>query len=116
MWKFGAVASLAVFFTAVFPQQSQAQAQAQAPRVSILGCVSQGVEGGCLIITDNASGKVYQINAAQPKPDPAKHLVVRLSGTIVNKISFCQQGQILEEIKWSYTRMRCKVPKYGAGK
>lgn len=113
MWKFGAVASLAVFITAAVPQQSQAQG---GPRVAVLGCVSPGVEAGCLIITDNVSGKTYQISSAVPKPDPAKHLVVRLSGTIVNKISFCQQGPILEEIKWSYTKMRCRAPKYGAGK
>jgi hypothetical protein len=112
MWKFGAVASLALFVTAAVTQQSQAQGS----RVSVLGCVSRGVEAGCLIMTDNVSGKVYQINAAEPKPDPAKRLAVRLSGTIVNKISFCQQGPILEEIKWSYTKMRCRAPKDGAGK
>jgi hypothetical protein len=112
MWKFGPIASLALFITAAVPQQSQAQGS----RVSVLGCVSRGVEAGCLIITDNVSGKAYQINAAEPKPDPAKRLVVRLSGTIVNKISFCQQGPILEEIKWSYTKMRCRAPKDGAGK
>ena len=110
--KFAAVAGLAFLMTAAVPQQSQAQGT----RVAVLGCVSQGVEGGCLIITDNVSGKVYQINAAQPKPDPAKRLVVRLSGTIVNKISFCQQGAILEDIKWSYTKMRCGRPGYGAKK
>jgi hypothetical protein len=112
MWKFGTVASLALLMTSAVTQQSQAQGA----RVAILGCVSQGVEGGCLIITDNVSGKVYQINSAQPKPDPAKRLVVRLSGTIVNKISFCQQGPILEEIKWTYTKMRCGRPGYGGAK
>jgi hypothetical protein len=112
MWKFGALASLAFLMTAAVTHQSQAQAT----RVSILGCVSRGVEGGCLIITDNVSGKTYQINSAEPKPDPAQRLVVRLSGTIVNKIDFCQQGPILEEIKWTYTKMRCGRPKYGAKK
>jgi hypothetical protein len=112
MWKFGALASLALFITVAVPQQSQAQG----PRVSILGCVSPGVEAGCLIITDNVSGKTYQISSAVPKPDPAKRLVVRLSGMVVNKITFCQQGPVLEEIKWSYTKMRCRAPKYGASK
>jgi hypothetical protein len=103
MWKFGALASLALLMTSTVAQQSQAEGA----RVTILGCVSPGVEGGCLIITDNVSGKIYQIKAAVPKPDPAKRLVVRLSGTVVNKIDFCQQGQILEDIKWNYTKMRC---------
>ena len=47
MWKFGALASLALLMTSSVAQQAQAQA-----RVEILGCVSRGVENGCLIITD----------------------------------------------------------------
>src|SRR3954447_21264841 len=100
MQKFAAVATLALLMSPALAQPSQAQA----PRVSILGCVSGGVESGCSIITDNVSGKTYQINAANPKPDPARHLMVRLSGMIAQKIDFCQQGPVLEDIKWSYTR------------
>jgi hypothetical protein len=112
MWKFGALASLTLLMTSAATQQSQAQGA----RVSILGCVSQGVERGCLIITDNVSGKTYQINAANPKPDPAQGLVVSLSGTIVNKADICQQGPILEKIKWTYTKKKCERPKDGAKK
>jgi hypothetical protein len=112
MWKFGAIASLALL---VIPAVAQ-QAQAQGARVDMLGCVSRGVEGGCLIITDRASKKTYQINSAMPAPDPAQRLVVRLSGTTVGGFDFCQQGPILGDIKWNYTKMRCERPKYGTKK
>jgi hypothetical protein len=103
MWKALLVAGSVLTMTSVIAQPSQAQGA----QVMIQGCVKQGVEGGCLIITDRASGKTYQINAAIPKPDPARGLVIRLRGTVVNKIDFCQQGPILEDIKWNYTKMRC---------
>ena len=112
MWKFAALASLALLMTPAVAQQ----AQAQGARVDILGCVSRGVENGCLIITDRASRKTYQINSAMPAPDPAQRLVVHLTGTIVGGIDFCQQGPILGDIKWNYTKMRCERPKGGAKK
>lgn len=80
---------------------------AAAQTVSILGCVSRGVEVGCLVITDRKTGKTYQINGAQPQPDPAKNLVVRLEGKIAHLLDFCQQGAILQDITWSYTRTSC---------
>jgi hypothetical protein len=112
MWKFGALASLALLMTPTVAEQ----AQAQGASVKILGCVSRGVESGCLIITDKVSRKTYQINSAMPAPDPARRLVVRLNGTIVGGIDFCQQGPILGDIKWTYTKMRCERPKDGAKK
>jgi hypothetical protein len=85
-----------------------APAAAAGQRVSILGCVNQGVEHGCLVITDRKTGKTYQINAAEPKPDPAQQLVVALQAQInEGAVDFCQQGPILTAIKWSYTKTRC---------
>jgi hypothetical protein len=79
--------------------------------VNVLGCVSRGVEFGCLIIKDRRTGKTYQINAANPPPDPAKNLVVSLKGQIFEGVDFCQQGPILKEITWNYTRMACRLGK-----
>jgi|SRR5580704_2078759 hypothetical protein len=87
-------------------------ADAQQPppgkKVSILGCVSKGVEL-CLIIKDIRNGKTYQINAANPPPPQGP--VVHLTGTIVTVIDFCQQGPVLNNIKWNATPLRCRVPK-----
>lgn len=87
-------------------------ADAQQPlpdkNVDILGCVSKGVEL-CLIITDTRSGKTYQINAANPPPPQGP--VVHLTGTIATMVDFCQQGPILNNIKWNSTPLRCRLPK-----
>ncbi len=76
--------------------------------VNILGCVSHGVENGCLVIKDRETGKTYQIDAANPKPDPGQSLVVELKGEISEgAVDFCQQGPILTAIQWTYRKMRC---------
>jgi hypothetical protein len=98
----GTVLLLLIVFVAV-----GRQAQAQGAQVAILGCVSTGLQPSCLIITDKASGKSYQLNAAKPKPDPARHLVVRLTGTVTDKVDLCMQGPVLEKISWTYMRMKC---------
>jgi hypothetical protein len=36
---------------------------------------------------------------ADPQPDPAKKLVVHLTGTIASYITFCWSGPILDNIK-----------------
>jgi hypothetical protein len=89
---------------------NSADAQQPPPgkKVSILGCVSKGVEL-CLIIKDIRNGKTYQINAANPPPPQGP--VVHLTGTIVTVIDFCQQGAVLNNIKWNATPLRCRVPK-----
>jgi len=90
-----------------------ASAQAQQPpqSVDVVGCVSRGVELNCLIIKDSKSGKTYQINAASPRPDPARNLVVHLKGQIAGAVDFCQQGPVLTAITWSYTERQCPAAK-----
>ena len=75
--------------------------------VSVLGCVSRGVESGCLVIKDRQTGRTYQINAANPRPDPGQNLVVQLQGKVTPGFDSCMQGPILTGITWSYTKMRC---------
>jgi hypothetical protein len=81
---------------------------AAAQTVHIVGCVSPGVESGCLMIKDKVTGTTYQINSANPKPDPAQHLAVVLKGQVVEGFDFCMQGPILKEITWNYTKMLCQ--------
>jgi hypothetical protein len=91
-----------------------ADAQQQPPvgtKVDIYGCVGRSLDNLCPIITDRKTGAVYTISSATPQPDPAKHLVVHLKGTVVSLITFCWSGPILGDITWRYTRMRCPRPK-----
>jgi hypothetical protein len=87
----------------------QAQAQTRGELVGVLGCVHPGLIPGCSFIRDNATSQPYQINAASPRPDPARRLVIRLRGTVSSRVDMCMEGPILENIRWSYTRMRCPV-------
>jgi hypothetical protein len=87
---------------------ADAQQPPPAKNVNILGCVSKGVEL-CLIIGDIKSGKTYQINAANPPPPQGS--VVHLTGTIATVVDFCQQGPVLNNIKWNATPLHCPPPK-----
>jgi hypothetical protein len=88
-----------------------APSPAAAQTVNVLGCVEPGVEIGCLIITDLKTNKNYNVGSANPRPDPARNLVIRLKGQISGGVSFCQQGTILNEITWSYTKRSCEPAK-----
>jgi hypothetical protein len=95
-------AGVCLFFVGTLNAQAQT-----AEQIAIVGCVVTGTERGCLIIKDNASNKTYQINAANPKPNPRQGLAVLLHGVVTNKMDTCQQGPVLENITWTYTKMRC---------
>lgn len=105
MRHWGAVLPLLLLGTA------GAATQAAAQPVHVLGCIKPGVEIGCLIITDKKTGKSYEIGSAVPRPDPGQNLVVDLEGEVFHGMSYCQQGTILKNITWNYTRMLCKAGK-----
>ena len=93
---------------------SAADAQQWPPvgtKVDIYGCVGRSLDNLCPIITDRKTGQVYTITTANPQPDPAKKLVVHLTGTIASYITFCWSGPFLGNITWHYTRLRCPRPK-----
>lgn len=74
-------------------------------RVNLIGCPIAGVEMGCMILqgSDNVA---YDISGARPKPRIG-YRAVELSGIKVKKLGICQQGVILEDIQWSYTKEKC---------
>ncbi len=114
--RFGAVAAIALIASSANAQQ---QPQAIGEQVLMLGCVAAGIERGCLVIKDRASGKTYQISAARPRPNPTQRLVVVLTGNVTDKADTCQQGPVLENITWAYTKMVCDAsesPPGGGGK
>ncbi len=82
------------------------QTAKQAETVTVLGCVSPGVEANCLVIKDGKSGKTYDITSAKPRPGPSQ-MAVQLRGTVSSGASICMQGVILENITWTSTNTRC---------
>ncbi len=85
-----------------------AQAQGFGTRIVVDGCVTKGVEPGCLIVHDRGSTFTYNVSAAKPKPDPAHHFAVHVTGVVSDRVSFCMQGPVLEKITWAYTKTKCE--------
>jgi hypothetical protein len=95
-WRSGVTACL-LSATAVTGLAAQEQ-------VTVTGCPVSGIEMGCLVLKRNTV--TYDISAAKPKPRVG-YLAVQLRGTKSNKLGICQQGMILEDIQWSYTKEKC---------
>jgi hypothetical protein len=68
------------------------------------GCPYRSVEG-CILI-HGPNGQTYNISAANPQPRIG-YLGILGAGEVTNRLSFCP-GRVLENIKYHYTRLRCK--------
>ena len=75
-------------------------------KVTVTGCPLPGVEANCLVIR-GPDNMTYNISAAKPRPAVGQR-AIRLTGTKTKKVSYCQQGIVLNNISWSYTEQNCK--------
>jgi hypothetical protein len=80
-------------------------ATAVGQRVTFSGCVFMGSPDTCLMIK-SPDGTLYNVNAITPRPR-ALDRVIRVRGTVTDKASVCNQGIVLDRIRWSRTRQRC---------
>jgi hypothetical protein len=85
-----------------------ASAQGSAQRVEFQGCPVAGVEHGCMVVKSGAA--TYNISSARP-PVEIKGLAIKGSGVKSGGMSYCQQGEILTDIKYEYTKTPCPAPK-----
>jgi len=74
-------------------------------RVTFSGCAFAGTPATCLMIK-SPDGTVYNINALNPRPR-ALDRVIRVRGSVTDKVSMCNQGIVLDRIRWSRTRQHC---------
>ena len=74
-------------------------------RVTIAGCPYAGVTANCLMIKA-ANGPAYNITAIQPRPRSSGR-VIRVRGTVTDKMSICGEGVVLDRIRWTRTRQLC---------
>jgi hypothetical protein len=74
-------------------------------RVSLTACPHAGVTPPCLTISD-LDGTPYNITGATPKP-PLNGRMIRLRATLTDKLSACQQGIVLDHIRWTPVRQKC---------
>lgn len=65
--------------------------------VTVEGCARPGVEAGCIMMR-SADGALYNISAAQPKPEFGVR--GRVTGTVSTGFSYCMQGILLSPATW----------------
>lgn len=70
---------------------------ALAEEISVSGCAASGVEANCLILKAE-DGKTYDITAAQPAPEPGTY--GKVTGTLSDRMSICQQGPVVDPAQW----------------
>lgn len=77
----------------------------RAERITVTACPYPGVTSSCLMIKA-AGGTVYNISAVSPRPRDSGRMI-RLRGSITDKLSACGQGIVLDRIRWTRMRQRC---------
>ena len=70
------------------------------------GCVTAGVEAGCLMVTDKKTQTVYNVyfRGAKPRVGTA----IRFTGTAHEGPTTCMQGQAVNVSSWIQLKMKCR--------
>lgn len=79
---------------------------AQGLPVRALGCPIPGVQPGCLSLRAT-DGAVFDISAAQARPQPAGPFALEVSGRAGAAVGGCRAGTVLEEVQVRATNLRC---------
>jgi len=85
--------------------QTAAAAPSTGQRVATTGCAFAGVTATCLMIK-GSDGTIYDITGISPRPRRLDR-AIRVRGTVTDKASMCNQGIVLDRIRWSRTRQQC---------
>ncbi len=84
-------------------------AAGRAEEVTASGCAQPGIEAGCIELMAK-DGRLYNITAAVPKPQPG--VAGTVSGTVSEGMSSCMRGITLSPAKWSpEPGAACPAPK-----
>ena len=70
------------------------------------GCVTAGVEPGCLMVTDKKTQTVYNVYFRGRKPRPGT--AIRFTGAAHDGPTTCMQGQAVNVTTWISLKMKCK--------
>ena len=97
-------AGFAILCTALWSSGALAETKRQ-ERISVTGCPYAGVTATCLMIK-GPTGTVYNISAIAPRPRPSGRMI-RVRGSVTDKMSACGEGVVLDRIRWTRTRQQC---------
>jgi hypothetical protein len=78
-----------------------------AKNLSGYGCVTAGVEAGCLMLTDTKTQTVYNLYCRGKKPKVGT--AIRFSGTPHDGMTMCMQGTAVNVTSWFQLKMKCKA-------
>jgi hypothetical protein len=95
----------AVLLAAVLISAAAQAAPQVGERVALTACPHAGITAPCPTI-NGADGAVYNIAGATAKP-PLNGRMIRLRGTVSDKLSTCLQGTVLDRIRWTPVRQKC---------
>ena len=69
------------------------------------GCISKGVEGGCLIVKDVNQKTVYNVFFKGEKP--GIDTAISFEGQMHSGMTMCMQGTAVDVIQWKQIKLRC---------
>jgi hypothetical protein len=90
------------FLASILPAQDKKK---EVRQVKAIGCVRQGVEGGCLLLKTLDGETTYNI-FADPKPEVG--IVINIEGTDFRGVTACMEGIPITVTKWEATGETCK--------
>ncbi len=73
------------------------------------GCVKPGVEGGCLVLQDFKTKKVYNLLFSPSGKRPNVEMVISFEGTLHEGPTICMQGTPVDVAKWTQLKMKCPI-------
>jgi hypothetical protein len=80
--------------------------------VSFRGCpriVDVEKPRGCLVVKSGT--ETYDIDSAQPRPDPGKLIIEGTGIYNPETVGICMTGKILRNVKWHNTTAKCPIGK-----
>jgi hypothetical protein len=95
----------AVLLTAWAPK-SFAERDEPSSRINGSGCVTAGVEAGCLMVTDTKTQTVYNVYFRGKKPKVGT--AIRFTGEPHDGMTTCMQGRAVNVTSWFQLKMKCK--------
>ena len=83
--------------------------QAQGRTVEGAGCVWEGVEAGCLMVTDKETDNTYNLLISSGEK-PALGTGIFFMGSLHQGTTSCMQGRPVDVKNWVKRKMNCSAP------
>jgi hypothetical protein len=100
--------AMTLLFIATAQAQTAGNGRTAAKTISASGCVTAGVEAGCLVVQDAKTKKLYNLYfAGGDKPELGT--AIRFVGASHNGPTTCMQGEAIEVKSWKLVKKTCST-------